>query len=124
MERIDAKTIKDLVSEIKFRAKLTQKQIAERIGVAPTYLSDVINGKVPYIDSVRAKLIEHFSDCFNHEEAHNIAIGSNNIQQSANGNNIKQQAGDKNVERFLNLLEKKDEQIDRLLTIIENCQKN
>lgn len=52
-----------------------------------------------------------------------LADGNNIIQQSGKGNNITQQADGNTVNRFISLLEKKDEQIDRLLTIIEKLNK-
>lgn len=67
MENIENKPIKALIREIKFKKGLIQKQIAVEIGVAPTYLSDVINGKVPFTKSIRTKLLEHYSDCFDTE---------------------------------------------------------
>ena len=49
-----------LVSRIKYEQGLKQADVAKRIGVAPTYLSDMINGRVAYSDSLRKKLIKEF----------------------------------------------------------------
>lgn len=54
------KTLKDAVREIKFRSGLTQAEIADRLGVRSTYLSDMINGRVPLTESVAGKIYELF----------------------------------------------------------------
>lgn len=52
---------KDIISEIKFKDKLTQVQIAESLDVKSTYLSDMINGRVPVSDSILNKIYELYS---------------------------------------------------------------
>lgn len=52
---------KSLISEIKFKNKLTQAQIAESLKVKSTYLSDMINGRVPVSDSILNKIYELYS---------------------------------------------------------------
>ena len=47
----------------------------------------------------------------------NIASGDNNTQIAGNGNTV-----NANVEKLIDSLSKKDEQIDRLLSIIERLQ--
>lgn len=49
---------KDDVSKLKFQLKTTQKGVAERLGVTPQYLSDVINGRQPYNDELKRKVYE------------------------------------------------------------------
>lgn len=52
---------KSVISEIKFKNKITQAQIADAIGVKSTYLSDAINGRVPVSDSLLNKIYEVYS---------------------------------------------------------------
>lgn len=52
---------KNVISEIKFKNKLTQAQIAESLEVKSTYLSDMINGRVPVSDSILNKIYELYS---------------------------------------------------------------
>lgn len=52
---------KNIISEIKFKDKLTQAQIAESLDVKSTYLSDMINGRVPVSDSILNKIYELYS---------------------------------------------------------------
>lgn len=51
---------KDLISRIKYEYGLTQKEIAEKIGVNSTYISEVISGKHPFSDSLREKIDSNF----------------------------------------------------------------
>lgn len=53
---------KKLISKIKFFYGIKQSDIAFGIGVKSTYLSDMINGRVPVTDSVTEKLYELYSD--------------------------------------------------------------
>jgi phage repressor protein C with HTH and peptisase S24 domain len=52
--------LKDLISQIKVTHKLKQSQVAERLEVHPSYLSDMINGRVPYTDAFKEKSQEVF----------------------------------------------------------------
>lgn len=54
----------DLIRRIKFEEKLTQSEIANRIGVNSQYLSGVINGHYPFSSELENKLYEKFSDLF------------------------------------------------------------
>lgn len=42
------KEFKDLIRLIKYRSGLNQSVIAENLGVTNSYLSDAINGRVPF----------------------------------------------------------------------------
>lgn len=53
--------LKNAIESIKFSSKLKQSEIAERLGVKSTYLSDMINGRVPFSDSIKEKIYEVFS---------------------------------------------------------------
>lgn len=53
---------KKLISRIKFLYSIKQSDIASAINVKSTYLSDMINGRVPVTDSVTERLYELYSD--------------------------------------------------------------
>lgn len=54
------KQLKDAIAHIKFRFGLNQAEIADRLEVKSTYLSDMINGRVPFTDNISNKLYELF----------------------------------------------------------------
>lgn len=51
---------KNLIDRIKYEFSINQSQIAERLGIKQTYLSDMINGRVPYNESMRNKINDVF----------------------------------------------------------------
>lgn len=55
--------LKDAIRAIKFKRSIKQDQIAGSLGVAPTYLSDMINGRVPLSNALNERLYELYSDC-------------------------------------------------------------
>ena len=55
--------LKHLVELIKFSKGLKQSEVAEELGVKPTYLSDMINGRVPFSSNLRDAICEKYSDC-------------------------------------------------------------
>ena len=54
--------LKEIVRKIKYRYHLTQKEIAEQIGVNSQYLSNVLNGRYPYTDELKKKIYQQFKD--------------------------------------------------------------
>lgn len=50
--------LKKIISEIKYELNINQTEIADRIGVKKSYLSDMINGRISFTDSIREKLNE------------------------------------------------------------------
>lgn len=54
--------LKNMIDNIKFAYKLKQSEVAVRLGVTGTYLSDMINGRVPFTDNMREKIHEVFTD--------------------------------------------------------------
>ena len=48
------------IERVKFSTGLKQAEIAERLGVKSTYLSDMINGRVPLTDNICQKIFELF----------------------------------------------------------------
>ena len=53
---------KGTIADIKHKYSMTQAQIAERLGVSRPYISEVINGRAPFNDVLRAKIEEVFPD--------------------------------------------------------------
>lgn len=51
---------KKIIDKIKYEHSINQAQIAQKLGVKSTYLSDMINSRVPYNDSMSKKLYEVF----------------------------------------------------------------
>ena len=47
--------LKSLIELIKYSKGLKQSEVADQIGVKPTYLSDMINGRVPFSSSIRQR---------------------------------------------------------------------
>lgn len=55
--------LKKIIGTIKVAKGITQSEIATTIGVKPTYLSDMINDRVPYSESMKKRIYEIYSDC-------------------------------------------------------------
>lgn len=53
--------LKNIISAIKFKYQLKQVDVAEKIGVKNTYLSDLINGRSPVSELFTDKLVSAFS---------------------------------------------------------------
>lgn len=126
--------LKELVRQIKFHYKLNQSEIAEKLGVTVSYLSDAINGRVPFSENLRSKIYEVFSDVTPQATNH-IVFGGQHVQNgdAVNGNQIVEQAPQSELklcgelDRLIGLLEMKQKSLDtlieqqsRYLTIIEN----
>lgn len=69
---------KNLISRIKYEYSLNQSQIADSLGVKKTYLSDMINGRVPYNESMQKKIHEVFH--IGYEDSSSIQEGVNNMR--------------------------------------------
>lgn len=52
--------LKKAIEEIKFKFKLNQGGIAEKLGVRNTYLSDMINGRVPLSTKMKVSIYKEF----------------------------------------------------------------
>lgn len=119
MQQIDLK-------KLRTDKKITQAYLGELFGCNQNFISDIENGKKTLPPDKFEILKEKFGDIsayITNKDQAMLAEGNNIIQQSGKGNNITQQADGNTVNRFISLLEKKDEQIDRLLTIIEKLNK-
>lgn len=69
---------KRLIDKIKCEFSINQAQISERLGVKSTYLSDMINGRVPYNESMQKKIHEVFH--IGYEDSSSIQEGVNNMR--------------------------------------------
>jgi len=67
---------KQMIDEIKFHHKLLQVDVAKALDVQPTYLSDMINGRVPVTEKVMDKVQSIWGD------------NTYKINSSGNNNNI------------------------------------
>lgn len=63
--------LKNLLNKIKYEKDLTQAEIAQLVGVGKTYMSDMLNGRVPFSDNMKEKLEKLME--------HNTVIGNENI---------------------------------------------
>ena len=54
------KELKKAIEEIKLKFNLRQSDISEKLGVKGPYLSDMINGRVPYSSNIEEKIYELF----------------------------------------------------------------
>lgn len=61
--------LRKIISDIKYRKGLNQAEIAKELGVKPTYLSDMINERVPFNETFRQKLYEVYSDLITNENS-------------------------------------------------------
>lgn len=80
---------KKIISEIKYKYSVNQSFIAKTLDVANTYLSDMINGRVPVTESILKKIYEEYSDLTN---------VTSEIQKL--GENNKKESTTKNVSKF------------------------
>lgn len=121
----DKKKFYDDLKEFFRKRGLTQQNIADRFGVSQSYVASLLNGTNP----IGKKTAKKWADEFGLSETWLLTgigepINSSVIQNNENGDNYNG-AGmtvNKSDAEYLALLKKKDEQIDRLLTIIENMQ--
>ena len=104
---------------------LTQQKIAERFGVSQSYVGSLLTGATPIGKKTASKWAKEFGlseawlltgegDMFGGVVQQNNQNGDN-----YQGNGMTVHKGDAD---YLALLKKKDEQIDRLLAIIEKMQ--
>lgn len=73
--------LKSIIGRVKLQKGLTQAQIADELGVKPPYLSDMINERVPFTDSLRKRISELYSDCIDASNGGNVQ-GTNNSYNS------------------------------------------
>ncbi len=126
-------TLKFCIEKIKLDTGLRQAEIADKIDVKSTYLSDMINGRVPLTESVCQKISEVFhisiptnTDC-KYTTKPQQYYGGESEQPATPVTTVNETA---NMERLLGLLEAKEaslakaqQHIDKLLEIIANQTK-
>lgn len=125
------KELADILRRIKYKYNLNQGEIAAKIGVSSTYLSDTLNGRAEFNDTLKSKIYEVFTDIkaelFSPQYAggEQKNVHGNNI----NGNNVTVTQPD-TMEKLLEVLSQKEaslvkaqEHIDKLLEIIGNLTK-
>ena len=115
------KELNDIIRRIKFKYNLNQGEIAAKIGVSSTYLSDTLNGRAEFNDTLKSKIYEVFTDIKAELSSHDYAGG-------INGNNVTVHKTD--TDKLLEILASKEqslakaqEHIDKLLEIIGNLTK-
>lgn len=57
---IDLESFKRVINKVKFESNLRQSDIAIKLGVSPTYLSDMLNGRVPVTDNILENIYSIF----------------------------------------------------------------
>lgn len=106
------------VKDILKRNGIALKDVAEAMGESPQNLQSMLKA-----DDIKTGVLERIAGAINKnlyfffEEGQSIS-GNNNTAIQGNGNNLNSE-----TTAFLSLLKKKDEQIDRLLGIIERMDK-
>ena len=133
--------LKKVIDGIKFRYQLrTQQQISEALGyTSKTYVSDLLGGKSPISEEFSERLKERFGvnpkfllanegGIWIDGTGNITQIGDHNTQVTGNDNTITVPSTlDKAIEEISEqrkLVAKSQEQIDRLLAIIEKMQNN
>ena len=106
------------VEKIRVKLGLTQEELAKKLGVSPRTVQNWEAGKT--IPGSKHEMLRNLSVL--KESTYYGGADDSNIQQktvmghniSGNGNNVNSE-----TEKFLELLKKKDEQMDRLISVIE-----
>ena len=122
--------LKSLIELIKYSKGLKQSEVANQIGVKPTYLSDMINGRVPFSSSIKEQIYEVYSDCLKSEPRAQSANEQQHSQQ-ASGNGITQTMSSavefnkvlEEISEMRKLIQEQvrnnQEQFDRFMSVIE-----
>ena len=108
---------------------LTQEKVADMLGVSQAYVNALLTGSKQF----GKKQARRFEELFGLSETWlltgkgEMVIGSV-IQNNQNGNNIQGHTvnyqGENSTEKLIEMLKKKDEQIDRLLSLLEQKYKS
>lgn len=103
------KDFKRCINKVKFEFSITQKEIANRIGVHNTYLSDMINGRVPLTDHVLNKIHELF----------HIGVGAESVKNMNSVNSNITEILSEPTSEYKQLIKINDLERDELRTIIK-----
>ena len=121
-----------IISKCNYKSR---RAFAESINIAPTSLNGVLNGAEPKFSTLNNILIAEPNisaewlirgegDMFRHAGQHvGDIIGSTAVVNHGDGNSIANNDTTNLQSKYLDLLAKKDQQIDRLLSIIEKLGK-
>ncbi|HBJ76436.1 MAG TPA: hypothetical protein DDY68_00820 [Porphyromonadaceae bacterium] len=126
---------------------MNQKEVSNRLGIKPSYLSDVMHGRIPFTENFLIKFKKEFPELFeenNHiniEENKGSIISNNHHCQNVNNNahnittnntNNNDKTSQNNEQTLLKAIEeiskqrelvaKSQEQIDRLLSLLEKFE--
>lgn len=108
------KEMKDIFRDL----NISQSEVARRIGESSQNLSSMLAS-----DDIKTGIVERIAEALSRPVSFFYGEQPSAGSASASGDNSTAVAGNNNrvnTERFVNLLAKKDEQIDRLLSIIES----
>ncbi len=105
---------------------LTQEDVAARLGVSQAHVNQLLNGKSPFGKRTAAKWSEEFGLSLawlltGEGEMIPVSVSQNN-KNGDNYNGVQIVLKNSDTHDFIALLKKKDEQIDRLITLLEKCK--
>lgn len=121
----DKKKFCDDLKEFFRKRGLTQQNIADKLGVSQSYVGMLMSGNKDFGKNTAQTWADEFGLSVAWLLTGEGSITGNNVtQNNQNGDNFQGNGltVNKGDAEYLALLKKKDEQIDRLLTIIENMQ--
>lgn len=78
---------KKLIDKIKYEYSINQSQIADKLGVKKTYISDMINGRVPYNETMSKKISDVFQiqtneqSSYTNKQKKTIEISNSDIKE-------------------------------------------
>ena len=100
---------------LRFRGMVhTQKDLAEKMQATPPHVSSALKGDVRFLTDKFLQRFNHsFEDIFNLQW---LILGEGNMLKEEEDETEFEQS---ETSRFLSLLEKKDEQMDRLIALLE-----
>ena len=105
---IDNKDFKSLLNLIKIKENLKQAEVADKLNVKNTYLSDMANGRVPVTDNIIKKIYENFHI----DNIHDVNLG---IQGNVINNSNVHQDNRKYFSDSPDVLRAQIEQLERLI---------
>lgn len=105
---IDNKDFKSLLNLIKIKENLKQAEIAVKLNVKNTYLSDMANGRVPVTENIIKKIYENFHI----DNIHDVNLG---IQGNVINNSNVHQDNRKYFSDSPDVLRAQIEQLERLI---------
>ena len=114
MERLER--FKEAYEYLRFRGMIhTQKDLAEKMRSTPPHVSLAMKGESRYLtDNFLRRFNETFDSIFNLQW---LLLGEGDMLKEEEDEAAFEQS---ETSRFLSLLEKKDEQIDRLIALLEH----